>query len=237
MQKTLVMALVFGLGATAAIAETDSCLIRAGWSDTRMSLSWNRGDCVQDQHCHEGSSDMLWTKWTGITPQDLQHEGTDIDARMKADSGEMRCVGTIHAVRDGRLEALRPRQRLLRGRRRLEAHRAVRYPGAEAQPGEVEAVLAHELGHYKLHHIKKFRFSTSCSPCCRCSSSASSSTRRGSTKASASARGRWRSRSCSSSWWRPHSASSCIRWRRSFPASMSTRRMPTRPATRTPASW
>ena len=47
MQKTLVMALVFGLGATAAIAETaDSCLIRAGWSDTRMSLSWNRGDCV-----------------------------------------------------------------------------------------------------------------------------------------------------------------------------------------------
>ena len=35
-------------------------------------------------------------KWTGITPQDLQHEGTNIDARMKADSGEMRCVGTIH---------------------------------------------------------------------------------------------------------------------------------------------
>ena len=39
---------------------------------------------------------MLWTKWSGVTPQDLQHEGATVDARMKAESGEMRCVGTVH---------------------------------------------------------------------------------------------------------------------------------------------
>jgi hypothetical protein len=39
---------------------------------------------------------MLWTKWSGVTPQDLQREGATVDARMKAESGEMRCVGTVH---------------------------------------------------------------------------------------------------------------------------------------------
>ncbi len=39
---------------------------------------------------------MLWSKWTGVTPQDLEHEGASVDARMKAEAGEMRCVGTVH---------------------------------------------------------------------------------------------------------------------------------------------
>jgi hypothetical protein len=39
---------------------------------------------------------MLWVKWSGITPQDLEHEGMAVDARMKAESGEMRCVGMVH---------------------------------------------------------------------------------------------------------------------------------------------
>jgi hypothetical protein len=39
---------------------------------------------------------MLWSKWSGIEPQDLAREGATIDARMKAEAGEMRCVGTVH---------------------------------------------------------------------------------------------------------------------------------------------
>jgi len=31
-----------------------------------------------------------------ITPLDLEREGVTVDARMKAESGEMRCVGTVH---------------------------------------------------------------------------------------------------------------------------------------------
>lgn len=97
MQKTLALALILGLGTTVAIAEAaDTCSITGGRTDNKMSFSWNRGDCLAGQHCHEGSTDMLWIKWSGVTPQDLEHEGAAIDARMKAESGEMRCVGTVH---------------------------------------------------------------------------------------------------------------------------------------------
>jgi hypothetical protein len=39
---------------------------------------------------------MQWSRWSGIVPEDLQREGATVDARMKAEAGEMRCVGTIH---------------------------------------------------------------------------------------------------------------------------------------------
>ena len=64
--------------------------------ETRLRFEWKSSDC-NDHHCGSSNSDMLWSKWTGIAPQDLQREGASIDARMKAESGEMRCVGTIRA--------------------------------------------------------------------------------------------------------------------------------------------
>jgi hypothetical protein len=39
---------------------------------------------------------MAWSKWTGITPEDLKHEGASLDARMAAEAGEMRCTGKVH---------------------------------------------------------------------------------------------------------------------------------------------
>jgi len=39
---------------------------------------------------------MLWSKWSGVAPTDLQREGATVDARMKAEAGEMRCIGTVH---------------------------------------------------------------------------------------------------------------------------------------------
>lgn len=97
MRKTVILNLILALGASAAIAQTSgTCSISAGRTEEKMSISWEHGDCVAGQHCHQGNSDMLWSKWSGVTPQDLEREGAAIDARMKADSGEMRCVGTVH---------------------------------------------------------------------------------------------------------------------------------------------
>ncbi len=97
MRKIFVLGFMLGLGATAAVADTSgTCSIRAGRTEEKMSFSSERGDCVAGHSCHEGSSDMLWSKWSGVTPQDLQREGAAVDARMKAESGEMRCVGTVH---------------------------------------------------------------------------------------------------------------------------------------------
>jgi hypothetical protein len=97
MRKIFALTLMFGLGLATAAADTaDSCSIRAGRTDQNMSFNWERADCVAGRNCSQGSSDMLWSKWTGITPQDLLREGTVVDARMKAESGEMRCAGTVH---------------------------------------------------------------------------------------------------------------------------------------------
>jgi len=97
MRKILVLALIAGFGATVAVAETTgTCSIRPGRYEGKLSFSSERGDCAAGHSCHQGDSDMLWSKWTGVTPQDLEHEGTAVDARMKADAGEMRCVGTVH---------------------------------------------------------------------------------------------------------------------------------------------
>ena len=65
----------------------------------RLEFRWHRGDCSESEatrHCGNGNSDMAWSKWSGITPEDLHHEGAQIDARMKADSGEIRCTGSVH---------------------------------------------------------------------------------------------------------------------------------------------
>jgi hypothetical protein len=95
--KPLIVVLMVGFGTAAAVADaTETCSIRAGRTEGKMSFSSENGDCTEGHHCHQGDSDMLWTRWTGVTPQDLEHEGAAVDARMKAESGEMRCVGTVH---------------------------------------------------------------------------------------------------------------------------------------------
>lgn len=96
MQRILI-AIVMMAAAVGACAETSgSCSIRAGRTIDKMSVGWDAGDCVSGRSCHDGSSDMLWSRWSGVSPADLEREGATIDARMKAEAGEMRCVGTVH---------------------------------------------------------------------------------------------------------------------------------------------
>jgi hypothetical protein len=98
MKQTFVLSLLLSLGAATAMADTpQTCSITAGRHDGKMEFSWQRGDCEPKGHCHEGDSDMSWSRWTGVTPADLQREGASIDARLKGEAGEMRCVGAVHA--------------------------------------------------------------------------------------------------------------------------------------------
>ncbi len=97
MKQAFLFSLLLSLGAATAMADTpQTCTIAAGRHDGKMEFSWQRGDCKPDVHCHEGDSDMSWSRWTGVTPADLQREGASIDARMKGEAGEMRCVGAVH---------------------------------------------------------------------------------------------------------------------------------------------
>lgn len=80
-----------------AIAETGGyCSIKhSDWGD-RLAFHFERGDCSDGGHCSDNSSEMQWSRWTGVTPADLAREGASLDARLKADAGEVRCVGTVH---------------------------------------------------------------------------------------------------------------------------------------------
>jgi hypothetical protein len=97
MKQILALSLLVSLGAVTAMADApQTCSIASGHSVGKMRFSWQHGDCEPKSHCNEGDSDMSWSRWTGVTPVDLQHEGAPIDARLKGEAGEMRCVGTVH---------------------------------------------------------------------------------------------------------------------------------------------
>src|SRR5277367_2040172 len=89
------MSLILAMPAAYAGASKE-CSITAGRWNGKMDFSWGSEGCSDARHCHEGNSDMVWSRWSGIAPGDLQREGATIDARMKAEAGEMRCTGTVH---------------------------------------------------------------------------------------------------------------------------------------------
>jgi len=83
--------------ALAAHAQTSGeCSIAASEYGDKLYFSRERGGCPVGEHCHEGSSDIAWARWSGIKPEDLQREGAAIDARRTAEAGEIRCVGKVH---------------------------------------------------------------------------------------------------------------------------------------------
>ena len=99
MRRILVSLLAIGVSIGPAVAESiTDCSIRAGKVDQELAFSLNYGNCSADHQCNENNSNIAWSKWTGIVPGDLGRDGATIDARMKADSGEMRCSGTVHGA-------------------------------------------------------------------------------------------------------------------------------------------
>ena len=48
---------------------------------------------------------MAWSRWTGVSPEALQQENSQLTGRMTGDAGEIRCSGTVHeGVLAGRYE-------------------------------------------------------------------------------------------------------------------------------------
>jgi len=95
--ELLTMALLLGWGLTTALADpSGDCSITADRHEGRLQFSVNHPNCNDGGHCNEYDSGMSWSRWSGITPSDLQREGASIDARLNAEAGEMHCVGTVH---------------------------------------------------------------------------------------------------------------------------------------------
>lgn len=100
--RSILLGLCLLATAGVAVAETGGyCSIRKSEWGGRLEFHFEEDGCGGDRgHCSDNTNVMQWERWTGITPEDLTHEGAHVDAHMKADAGEVRCVGTVH---DGEL--------------------------------------------------------------------------------------------------------------------------------------
>jgi hypothetical protein len=73
----------------------------------KAQLMLARIDCDESS---DGCSDtnntsMEWSRWTGVSAEMLQREGTTLTARMSADPGELTCNGNVHdGVLSGRYQ-------------------------------------------------------------------------------------------------------------------------------------
>jgi hypothetical protein len=97
MRRIFISFLAIGVAVGPAVAESVTvCSIRAGKVDRELAFSLNYGNCSTEHQCDENNTNIAWSKWTGIISGDLRREEAAIDARMKANAGEMRCSGTVH---------------------------------------------------------------------------------------------------------------------------------------------
>lgn len=93
--RLIVLGLCFLVSAGLVVAETGgSCSIRNSDRGDRLVFHFERVICGGEL-CGDSTSDMPWSRWSGISPAELTHPGTKLDARLKADAGEIRCVGIV----------------------------------------------------------------------------------------------------------------------------------------------
>ena len=94
---------VFLLGCSLGVAQTLSglCMISATHSTNqpdRAQLVLAAADCGKgSESCTDmNNSNIAWNRWTGVSAEMLQKEGTTLTARLNAEPGELTCNGTVH---------------------------------------------------------------------------------------------------------------------------------------------
>jgi len=108
--KSLVLAALLAGLPLAAHAETLSgfCMVSVSRDNDRRAenseLVLRQNNCEEGRGCNASdNSNISWSRWTGISPDMLAHEGAQLDAQITADAGVLRCTGTVHdAVLAGR---------------------------------------------------------------------------------------------------------------------------------------
>src|ERR1700743_1452636 len=91
------------LGSSTGLAQSllGLCMLSDAHGDhrgDRAQLMLARIDCDEKS---DGCSDMNnssteWSRWTGVSAEMLQSEGTTLTGRMSADPGDLTCSGNVH---------------------------------------------------------------------------------------------------------------------------------------------
>jgi hypothetical protein len=73
------------------------CAIGRGEEAGKFSLHINDTDCPNSRHCGSNFSNEAMSRFTDITPADLDREGAQLTATLTAEAGTFTCTGTVHA--------------------------------------------------------------------------------------------------------------------------------------------
>lgn len=72
------------------------CEISGSRDAVKFSLHITDGDCADNHHCGSNFNTEAMDRFTGITPADLDRDGTHLTATLAAEAGTFTCTGTVH---------------------------------------------------------------------------------------------------------------------------------------------
>ena len=94
------LAVLLGAATAATQAATPMrthCSIGPSETPGQFSLHIGDGDCPSDQHCGSSFSNESFSRFTGISLEDLSHEGEQHTATLAAEAGTFTCAGAVHS--------------------------------------------------------------------------------------------------------------------------------------------
>ncbi len=94
--SALCVTVPFTLHAASLAPLQAKCAIGAGEDAGKLSLHIYDRDCDGGRHCGSNFNSESLSRFTGITPADLAHEGTKLTATLAAEAGTFTCSGTVH---------------------------------------------------------------------------------------------------------------------------------------------
>ncbi|QNI35231.1 hypothetical protein [Edaphobacter albus] len=101
--KRIVAAMLFAGFAMSGYGETLSglCMISVAHNKVQNTdtadVILRRSDCGEDGHCGTSdNSNIAWSRWIGVSLEQLQQEGVQLHARMSGEPGNLSCSGIVH---------------------------------------------------------------------------------------------------------------------------------------------
>src|SRR5215469_4852991 len=70
------------------------CSIRASTRGNGLELRLERGECINDKDCHDSQMKESQEAFTGLSLADLDREGAQAKAILRAEAGTLTCSGT-----------------------------------------------------------------------------------------------------------------------------------------------
>lgn len=101
LHRNITFLAVFASAAVAASSQSlapirSRCEIYRNDESDRLSIQIHDSDCTGDRHCGSNFSNDSMSRFTGITPADLDRDDAQLTATLAGEPGTFTCTGTVH---------------------------------------------------------------------------------------------------------------------------------------------